>query len=65
MPNVPIPAAARYRSNGDPRPPEPMTRTREFKSVFWPLPPTSFNKMWRAYLCICSSVKSLIFFIPY
>ena len=47
MPIVPIPAAARYSTSGEPSPPAPTTSTRAAFSFAWPVPPTSRNRMWR------------------
>jgi len=41
MPRVPTPAAARYISAGEPRPPAPTHRTLAFFSLFCPVIPTS------------------------
>ncbi len=41
MPSVPTPAAARYSSAGEPRPPAPTHSTLAFFSRFCPVMPTS------------------------
>ena len=47
MPSVPTPAAARYSSAGEPRPPAPTTSTLAFFSRFCPVIPTSGMIRWR------------------
>src|ERR1022692_2132997 len=49
MPNVPIPAAARYRLAGEPGPPAPTTSTRAALSRSCPAAPISGNSRWRLY----------------
>ncbi len=40
MPILPTPAAAKYSSKGDPRPPAPITKTFAFINFRCPSPPT-------------------------
>ena len=47
MPSVPTPAAARYISAGDPRPPAPTHSTFAFLSRFCPAIATSGMIRWR------------------
>jgi hypothetical protein len=47
MPSVPTPAAARYISAGEPRPPAPTHSTLAFFSRFCPAIPTSGMIRWR------------------
>ena len=47
IPRVPTPAAARYISAGEPRPPAPMQRTLAFFSRFCPVMATSGMIRWR------------------
>ena len=47
MPSVPTPAAARYISAGEPRPPAPTQSTLAFFSRFCPATPTSGMIRWR------------------
>src|ERR1700710_1708810 len=58
MPSVPTPAAARYISAGDPRPPAPMTRTLAFFRRFCPSIATSGMIRWREYRRISSTDRS-------
>ena len=44
---IPIPAAARYRAEGDPSPPAPIRSTLAFRSFSWPSTPTSGSRVWR------------------
>jgi hypothetical protein len=58
LPNVPMPAPARYNPAGDPRPPAPTIRTLAALSFFCPSIPMSFIISWREYL-MYSSLESV------
>src|SRR4051794_2516233 len=58
MPSVPTPAAARYMSTGEPRPPAPTASTLAFFSRFCPSIPTSGMIRWRLYRRTSSIVRS-------
>ena len=45
---VPMPAPARYRAAGQPKPPNPTMSKRESRSVVWPATPISGSTIWRA-----------------
>ena len=57
MPMVPMPAAARYRSRGEPSPPAPTQSTLACLSLTWPLTPTCGRMRWREYLEISACVS--------
>lgn len=46
-PMRPTPAPPRYRHIGEPRPPAPTTNMEVFRSLSWPLIPTSGRMSWR------------------
>src|SRR6201996_9838877 len=58
MPSVPTPAAARYSSAGEPRPPAPTTSTLAFLSRFCPVMPTSGMMRCREYRFTSSTLSS-------
>ena len=51
----PMPAAAKYISRGLPRPPIPITKTLDCKSLYWPSPPISGSIIFLEYLSISLS----------
>ena len=57
MPSVPTPAAARYISAGEPRPPAPTHSTRAFFSRFCPVIATSGMIRCRLYRRTSSTVR--------
>ena len=57
-PSVPTPAAARYISAGEPRPPAPTQSTFAFLSRFCPVTATSGMIKWREYRRTSSTVSS-------